>query len=693
MKKTYVLKNLGCAHCAAEMEAKINELPGVESATVDFASARLLLTAREEENWQERLQSVCTAIEPGVEVIEKTDSKKISGKSPAFNLSQFEVAQLGLGIGLFIIGLLEFLPQNYDFVLFFVAYLLLGGGIVWKALRNLARGEFFDESFLMTIATAGAFIIKEYPEAVGVMLFYRIGEYFEQRAVTSTRERIMEAVDLRPETVRLVDGEAIKNIPIGEAELGDILLVRPGDRIPLDGIIVTGESRIDTSPVTGEPVPVRATSGSQVVSGCINTSGLLKLRVEKELEDSMVSRILDSVENALVTKPKLDRLITRFARIYTPIVVTVALVTALVPGYLTGDWEKWVYTALTFLVISCPCALVLSVPLTFFAGIGAASKQGILFKSGSALETLSKVKAVVLDKTGTLTEGNFVVHEVRPVGSVSQEELLAICAQVEMDSNHPIANSIVTAAVGKDLELKRPFSVEEITGEGLVGHMPQGVVLCGNKKLMERYQIQFESSDEHVFGTEVFVAVANKYWGRLVLSDTLKVDAAEAVAAIKKQGIFTAMLTGDAKDSAEAIAREINIDQVSAKLLPDEKIAELRLLRQKYGVVMYVGDGLNDAPVLAGADIGVAMGSGADAAMEAADAVFMNSQMASIPWAISLAKKTSKIAWQNIVFALSVKIFVMLIGLLGFASMWLAVFADSGVALLCVLNALRLVKN
>jgi len=500
----------------------------------------------------------------------------------------------------------------------------------------------------------------------------------------------MAAVDMRPEVVNKIVNDEVQIIPAADAKVGDILLVRVGDRIPLDGIVIEGESLVDTSPVTGEPVPVKCKVGDEVVSGCVNTSGMLKLRVEKVLAESMVSKILDSVENAAASKPAIDKFITRFARIYTPFVVAVAFLTAVVPSLVTGEWEKWIYTALTFLVISCPCALVLSVPLAFFSGIGAGSKLGILFKGGVAMEALKNIKAVVMDKTGTVTKGNFVVQSISAVEGVEEKELLQICAGAELASTHPIATSVVVAAKEQGLELELPEKFEELAGEGLVAYYGEDIVLCGNAKLLKLYAVDLEGYIEAESGSEVLVAFNGKYLGQLLVSDTLKEDAKDAVKMLKSQGLVTAMLTGDSEREAKAIAKTIGIDEVRAKLLPQEKLQELQSLREKYGAVMFVGDGINDAPVLAGANVGAAMGSGADAAIEAADVVFMNSEMTSIPKAINIAKETGNIAWQNVIFALGVKAVIMVAGLLGYASMWAAVFADTGVAILCVMNSVRI---
>ena len=691
--KVYLLENLGCANCAAKMEKAINDLPDVSAATITYATKQLRLTAKNHAQLLPQVQAICSTIEAGVKVVERIgkpvlaeniNQRKKSGGILSMSDEQRSLAEIVFGGILFIISeIAGLVPEAYHIYCLVAAYILLGGRIVLTALKNSTKGQVFDENFLMTVATLGAFAINQYEEAVGVMLFYRIGEYFEHRAVEKSRGQIMEAVDMRPEVVNLL-------IPAEEANVGDILLVRAGDRIPLDGVVIEGESLLDTSPVTGEPVPVKRSFGDEVISGCINTSGMLKIRVEKVLAESMVTKILDSVENAAASKPQLDRFITRFARIYTPFVVAVAVLTAVIPGFITGNWEYWTYTALTFLVISCPCALVLSVPLAFFSGIGAGSKYGILFKGGVTIEALKNVKAVVMDKTGTVTKGNFVVQKLVPVSGMEEDELLKLCASAELVSSHPIATSIVNAAKERELKLERPQTFEEIAGEGLVVEVSDGKILCGNKKLLERFEIDFSVREEDNYGTEVLVARAGKYLGQIIIDDTLKEDAVAAVTSLKKMNLTTAMLTGDAAESAQAVARAAGIDEVRAKLLPQDKLNELGRLRKQYGGVMFVGDGINDAPVLAGADVGAAMGSGADAAIEAADVVFMNSEMQAIPQAIALAKETTRIAWQNVFFALAIKIIIMAAGLAGYASMWAAVFADTGVSILCVLNSIRI---
>lgn len=686
-QKVYILENLGCANCAAKMERKIKELPEVEDAVITFATKQLKVASNHQEDLLPVLQEICASIES--EVVVKPKESKVHKEKQEEN----KKAIIGIlaGAVLFAAGMI--FEDSYPTVTsigFVIAYLILGGKIVLQAAKNLKKGHVFDENFLMSIATLAAFAIGDFAEAVGVMLFYRCGELFEDIAVEKSRGQIMDAVDMRPEVVNLLHGDEVEVIPAEEAQIGDVLLVRVGDRIPLDGVILSGESRIDTAPVTGEPVPVKAGEGDRVISGCVNTSGMLKVRVEKTLGDSMVTRILQSVENAAASKPKIDRFITRFARVYTPFVVILALGTAIIPSLITGDWKFWIYTAITFLVISCPCALVLSVPLAFFSGIGAGSKKGILFKGGIALEALKEVKAVVMDKTGTITKGNFEVQKCISLGAWKEEELLAVAAGCESTSTHPIGNSIVEEAKKRFVELERPSKVEEISGKGIRAQMKLGEVLCGNRALLEMHHVNVQMMESNVYGTEVFVAINGELAGYLVIADTLKEDSVSAIRKMKKYGLRTAMLTGDAKTSADAIAKKAGVEEVYAQLLPEDKVEKLKEIRQKNGAVMFVGDGINDAPVLAGADVGAAMGSGADAAIEAADVVFMTSSMEAIPQSVAIAKATGAIAMQNVVFALIVKALVMILGLMGFANMWLAVFADTGVAMLCVLNSIRI---
>lgn len=690
----FIVEKLGCAHCAGKMEEQISHLPGVEAVNLTFATKQLRVWSDDAKALLPQIQDICTSIEPDVKVVIREDTVRAQKEAKNNSEDNREYLELGIGIVLFIAGkIFESSKPVYSTACFLLAYLILGIKIVWTALRNISKGQVFDENFLMSIATIGAFGIGEYAEAVGVMLFYRIGELFEEKAVERSRSQIMDVIDMRPEVVNLVNEHGdVSVIDAEEAEIGDILLVRPGDRIPLDGVITDGETMIDTSPVTGEPVPISGFEGTEVTSGCLNTSGVIKIRVEKVLEESMVTRIMDSVENAAASKPKMDRFITRFSRVYTPFVVFMALATAIIPSIITGNWTHWVYTALTFLVISCPCALVLSVPLAFFSGIGAGSKIGILFKGGAALETLKDITSVVMDKTGTITKGNFKVQDVVTFGDVTRNELLSLAASCEESSTHPIAKSIMEAAKEENISYKTAESAKEIAGHGSVIKLDGSEVLAGNKKLMNQYHIVGEYKETTSYGTEVFLAKDGVLIGAVVIADTLKDDAKSAIASLKAQKLHTVMLTGDSESAANAIAEETGIDEVYSKLLPDEKLLKLQEQRTKHGAVMFVGDGINDAPVLAGADCGAAMGSGADAAIEAADVVFMTSSVEAIPQAIAIGKKASRIAWQNVVFALVVKALVMILGLLGFANMWMAVFADTGVAMLCVLNSIRALK-
>ena len=700
--RIYLLENLGCAHCASKMEEQIADLDGISEATITFATRQLRVTAKNPDRYLDQIRRICTSIESEVIVKEKdprpkaqaaTSETHAASTKRTFSKEKIDTICIIIGAILFVAGeIMEHkgFSDTATLPVFVIAYLALGGVIVVKAAKNISHGQIFDENFLMSIATLAAFAINDSAEAVGVMLFYRIGELFEEKAVERSRGQIMDAVDLRPEVVNLVAGDDVQVIPSEDAQVGDVLLVRPGDRIPLDGVIIEGSSRIDTSPITGEPVPVAVNEGDEITSGCVNTSGQLKIRVEKPLGESMVTRILDSVENAAASKPKIDRFITRFAKVYTPCVVGIAVATALIPSLVTGNWHYWIYTAITFLVMSCPCALVLSIPLAFFSGIGAGSKKGILFKGGLSIEGLSHLGAVVMDKTGTITEGNFQLQKVVTIGEYSEEQLLAMCAGCEQNSTHPIANSIVAAAKERGISLEKPLSLEEISGHGISAQMPEGKVLCGNRKLMDKFGVAIGELHEAAYGSEVFMAVNGKFAGYMLISDTIKPDAKDAIASLKKLGLHTVMLTGDSEDSAQAVGKEAGIDEIYAKLLPEDKLNALKKIRQEHGTVMFVGDGINDAPVLAGADVGAAMGSGADAAIEAADAVFMNSNVDAIPQSVSIAKNTNRIAWQNVVFALVIKIAVMILGLAGHANMWMAVFADTGVAMICVLNSIRI---
>ena len=708
MEETLLLKNLNCPNCGAKIEDRIRKMDVVETANFTLATHQLKLTG----SWEDRealkrdIQDICDAIEEGVTVADYERKSKAAvddGRENNQDNDSVTIAVIVVGL-LFMIydALTSFvpsigLPESIETPIYYVAYVLLAFPVLRTAARNILKGEIFDENFLMSIATLGAIAIDALPEAVGVILFYRIGEFFEEKATDRSRTEIMNAVDMRPQEVRVIDtcggGEIVVMSP-EKVEVGWTIEVRPGDLIPLDGTILEGETRVNTAPVTGEPVPVRAEPGTQLMSGCINETGRITMRVDKVLEESMVTKILDAVENAAASKPKIDKFITRFARVYTPIVVALALAVAIIPSLITGEWHRWIYTALTFLVISCPCALVLSVPLAFFSGIGNASKHGILLKGGRVIEALANVKAVALDKTGTITSGEFKVHNVETVGShVSSGQLLSMAAAIEAVSTHPIATSIVSEAKDQGLTVE-PFDfVQELAGEGMVGMADGQQVLVGNRRLMERYDVQGYPTEPAEYGTEVLVAEGNTYLGRIIIADEARPDSAEAIADLNRQDIKTVMLTGDAEASANYIAKETGVSAVRAQLLPQDKLSVVRDIRSEYGPTMFVGDGINDAPVLAGADVGGAMGSGADAAIEAADVVFMRPSLTAIAHILDLSKSTLRVAWQNVVFAIAVKILIMLLGILGYASMWWAVFGDTGVSILCILNSVRILSR
>lgn len=709
MEETLLLKDLNCANCAAKIEDRIRKMDVVETANFTLATHQLKLTG----SWEDRealkrdIQDICDAIEEGVTVADYERKSKATmddhGHDHDHGSDAVTIAVIVAGLLFMIYEVLSSfvpsigLPESIETPIYYIAYILLAFPVLRIAGRNILKGQVFDENFLMSIATLGAIAIDALPEAVGVILFYRIGEFFEEKATDRSRTEIMNAVDMRPQEVRVVDtgcgGEIVVMAP-EKVEVGWTIEVRPGDLIPLDGTVLEGETRVNTAPVTGEPVPVRAVPGTQLMSGCINESGRITMRVDKVLEESMVTKILDAVENAASSKPKIDRFITRFARVYTPIVVAFALAVAIIPSLITGEWHKWIYTALTFLVISCPCALVLSVPLAFFSGIGNASKHGILLKGGRVIEALANVKAVALDKTGTITSGEFKVQNVETVGShVSNAQLLSMAAAIEAVSTHPIATSIVSEAKDQGLTVEPSDFVQELAGEGMVGMADGQQVLIGNRRLMERYNVQGYPTEAAEYGTEVLVAEGNTYLGRIIIADEARPDSAEAIADLNGQDIKTVMLTGDAEASANYIAKETGVSAVRAQLLPQDKLSVVQDIRSEYGPTMFVGDGINDAPVLAGADVGGAMGSGADAAIEAADVVFMRPSLTAIAHILDLSKATLRVAWQNVVFAIAVKILIMALGLMGYASMWWAVFGDTGVSILCILNSIRILRR
>lgn len=586
------------------------------------------------------------------------------------------------------------MPWWAALLIFLVPYGIIGWDILWRAVRNIAHGQIFDENFLMCIATIGAFALGEYPEGVFVMLFYQVGELFQSYAVGKSRRSVAEMMDIRPDYANIRRDGALVQVSPEEIAVGDVIVVKPGERVPLDGVILSGSSTLDTAALTGESLPREAEEGDDVISGCVNIGGLLEIRVTKEFGQSTVSRILELVENSSSKKAKAENFITKFARYYTPCVVGAAVLLAVIPPLvLGGDRGEWIQRALIFLVISCPCALVISVPLSFFGGIGGASKQGILVKGGNYLEVLSKTEYVVFDKTGTLTKGVFNVTAIHP-DTCSEGQLLEYAAYAESYSDHPISRSL-KEAYGMDIDNSRIGEVKELSGRGVEAVVDGMLISAGNDKLMQEIGVEWHPC--HKTGTTVHIAINKKYAGHIVISDEIKSDSKAAIKALKEIGVKkTVMLTGDAKEVGESTAAELGLDKAYTKLLPADKVARVEeLLKEKgegkkSGALAFVGDGINDAPVLSRADVGIAMGAiGSDAAIEAADIVLMDDKPSKIAAAIKISKRTMRIVRQNIVFALAVKLVVMILGALGFANMWAAVFADVGVSVLAILNAMR----
>lgn len=579
--------------------------------------------------------------------------------------------------------------------IFFISYLIVGMEVLREAVEHILKGKIFDENFLMSVATIGAFIIGEFPEAVAVMLFYQIGEFFQNYAVNKSKKSIAELMDIRPEYANIIRDDKQEKISPSDVKIGEVIIVKPGEKVPLDGIVIEGNTSLDTKALTGESIPKEILEGSEILSGCININGVIKVKVTKEYSESTVNKILDLVENASSKKSKSENFITKFAKYYTPVVVIIAALLAFIPPlFITNtSFTDWAYRALSFLVVSCPCALVISIPLSFFGGIGGASKMGILIKGSNYLEALSNLEIAVFDKTGTLTKGVFEVQKIEAI-DVSEEELLKIVCLAENYSNHPISKSI-KEAYGKEIEKTKIIKTEEISGLGVVANIENQNVLVGNEKLLEKYKIKFNKSE--CIGTILYVAIDNKYAGYIVIADKEKVDSAKTIKELKANNIKQIiMLTGDRKNVGEAVAKQLGIDEVYTELLPDEKVKKIEELLHKKsenGKVAFVGDGINDSPVLAISDIGIAMGGlGADSAIEAADVVIMTDEPSKLINAIKLSKKTMKIVRENIVFAIGVKVAVLILSALGISNMWQAVFADVGVSIIAVINALRMLS-
>jgi len=720
---TYSVENLGCAHCGAKIEEAINKMDGIDKAVLNFAMMKLKVEGEITDDTLTQMNKIANSIEAGVEFVPEShghshehhrehhhhehgdscccgdnheNKHEEEHKHSHSHGDDHGLILLLIGIAVFVAAIilehaLDIFPITLG--LYIAAYLILGFNILKSTFKNIKAGNFFDENFLMTVATIGAFALGDFTEAVGVVLFFRIGEFFEDFAVAKSRKAITDVASLKVEEADvLVNGEFVRT-PSEDIKVGDILRIKAGERIAADGIVESGTSRIDTSAVNGEPVPMSVRKGDKIMSGCINLNEMFTLRVTAAADDSMISKIARAVEDASAEKPQIDRFITRFAKVYTPIVIAAAVLTAIVPSLITGDWSKWIYSALTFLVISCPCALVLSVPLAYFSGIGASSKLGILFKGGNSIEALGKVKAIAFDKTGTLTDGTFSVTKVECFGNADENALLTICGSCEQGSTHPVAESITSYCREKSLALVSPEKSEELAGRGVSSELNSKKILCGNERLMAENGIKLPANLAPTSGSVVYVAVDGNAVGRVVVSDTIKKTSRDAMKKLRALGIKTAMFTGDKKENAEIAANELGIDIVRAELLPDGKLEEIRKLRSEYGSVMFVGDGINDGPVLAGADVGGAMQSGSDLALEAADAVFMNSEPEAVVTAKKIANKTLRISYENIIFALAIKAVVLVLGLLGHPNMWLAVFADSGTAMLLILNSIRILRT
>ena len=604
-----------------------------------------------------------------------------------------EVIKVVIALILFLISLIiPFENAWINIGIYIISYLIVGLDVLIEAIKNIFKGEVFDENFLMTIATIGAFAIGEYPEAVAVMLFYQVGEMFQSYAVDKSRKSIASLMDIRPDFANIKKNGSIEKVSPDKINIGDIIIVKPGEKVPLDGTIVDGNSMLDTSALTGESVPREVNIGDEVLSGSINQNGLIEIKVTKNFGESTVSKILDLVENASSKKSKSENFISKFAKYYTPIVVVIAVLLAIIPPIIFKETEfiQWLYRALTFLVVSCPCALVISIPLGFFGGIGGASKLGVLVKGSNYLEALSKTEVVVFDKTGTLTEGVFEVQKVNSV-DITKEDLIKYAAYAESFSNHPIANSL-KKAYGKDIENKRISETHELSGLGVNAVVDGNAVFVGNEKLMQEKNIEYIKCNE--IGTILYVAINNQFKGTIIISDKIKADAKKAIEKLKKNNVKKiVMLTGDKKAVGESVAKELGLDEVYTELLPNnkvEKVEELMKSKSKKGKLAFVGDGINDAPVLAISDIGIAMGGlGSDAAIEAADVVLMTDEPSKVVDAIKISKKTLKIVKQNIIFAIVVKILVLILSAIGLSNMWQAVFADVGVSVLAILNALR----
>ncbi|WP_077835702.1 heavy metal translocating P-type ATPase [Clostridium felsineum] len=697
-KKEFSIEGLDCANCAAKIENKLNETNGISYANVNFVTKTLTIEIDKTSNISAlvaKVTDIIKKLEPDVTITEIKEDIHVHNHTHGENTKK-EIIRFGIGAAIFALaGLINF-SDYIKLALYIISYVIVGYEVVLKSLKNIKRGEVFDENFLMSIATIGAFAIHQYPEAAAVMLFYQVGEILQGIAVNRSRKSITSLMDIRPDFANLKINGELKKVSPEKVSIGDIIVVKPGEKVPLDGKVIEGTSMIDTSALTGEAVPRKIEEGSSILSGVINKNGLLTIEVEKSFGQSTISKILNLVQNASNKKAPTENFITKFAKYYTPVVVFGALALAVIPPLVTGDsFSIWIYRALSFLVVSCPCALVVSIPLGFFGGIGGASKKGILVKGGNYLEALNNVDIVVFDKTGTLTRGVFKVTEIKPENNIKNDELLTYAAFAESYSNHPIATSILNA-YGKEVSKNMVSDYEEISGYGIKVSLNGKKVLVGNSKLMTKENVAYNNVD--TIGSVVHVAVENEYAGYIVISDKIKEDSKDAIKKLKSLGIKkTVMLTGDNKAVGNKVSQMLDLDEVHAELLPDQKVYEIERLfkeKSKKGKLVFVGDGINDAPVLARADIGIAMGGvGSDAAIEAADVVIMTDEPSKIASAIKIAKRTRSIVMQNIIFALAIKAVLLVLVAIGVGTMWEAVFGDVGVTLIAVLNSMRAMKS
>jgi Cd2+/Zn2+-exporting ATPase len=691
-----VLDGLNCANCAAKIETSIKQMPDIEDVSLNFATKVLTFSIKGNKSFKKIMGQI-------IETVEKIEPDVIVNligtvsEEKQYSKTKSALIQTAIGTALFLVAIIFQFSVNLEFLLYLVSYLLIGRKVLQRAIKNISMGEIFDENFLMSIATICAFIIGEFAEGVAVMLFYEIGEMFQDMAVDRSRRSIADLLDIRPDFAALKIKNDIQLVSPEEVQIGDILLVKPGEKVPLDGLILEGSSTLDTSALTGESLPKEVFEGDTILSGSINQTGLLTIEVTKAFQESTVSKILDLVQNAANKKSSTENFITKFSKYYTPAVIAAAAIIAIIPPLLfkIGSFSTWIYRALIFLVISCPCALVISIPLGFFGGIGAASRNGILIKGSNYLDGLNHLNTIVFDKTGTLTKGTFKVTELIPENGVTKEDLLKYAALAESHSNHPIAHSIINA-YAKNINSETIESYQEFPGYGIKVQIQEKEIIAGNSKLMDLEQISYSTIKKET-GTIVYVAVDKTWIGTVIIADTLKKDASSTIKNLKNMGIQNiALLTGDTQSNAASIGKRLDINSIYAELLPHEKVEKLEELHEQKPPgkkIAFVGDGINDAPVIARADIGIAMGGlGSDAAIEAADIVLMTDEPSKLLEAIKIARKTKKIIWQNIYLAIGTKSVVLLMGALGMATMWAAVFADVGVALIAVLNAMRILR-